>query len=80
MRIKIRSADQRLALAFPTCLLNAWFLHLVLKDKISADEEDAIDEILPMVRKELKRLKKRDRHFVLVDVVSSDGDRVKITL
>lgn len=80
MRIKIKSDEKKFVILLPNFLLNPSLVWQIIKKKIDNESRAYIRKILPKACKELRRLKRRDKHFVLVDVVSSDGDIVKITL
>lgn len=80
MRIKIKSDGKKFVILLPNFLLNPSLVWQIIKKKIDNASRAYIRKILPKACKELRRLKRRDKHFVLVDVVSSDGDIVKITL
>jgi len=80
MRIKIKSDGKKFVILLPNFLLNPSLVWQIIKKKIDNESRAYIRKILPKACKELRRLKRRDKHFVLVDVVSSDGDIVKITL
>ncbi|NCA97176.1 MAG: hypothetical protein EOM77_03230 [Bacteroidia bacterium] len=80
MRIKIKSDGRKFVILLPNFLLRPSILWSFIKDKIDKDSQAYIRKMLPKACKELRRLKRRDKHFVLVDVTSADGDIVKITL
>lgn len=61
----------------PTSLLKSKFILKNIKNHCDTDIEPFID-LLPTINKSLKDYIKKNGHFVLVDIKSSDGDTVII--
>lgn len=80
MKIKVKSDGRKFVILIPNFLLSPSLVWKIIKNKIDEGSRAYIRQMLPKACKELRRLKRRDKHFVLVDVASADGDIVKITL
>lgn len=63
----------------PTSLLKSKFIIKNIKKYGGADIEPLINS-LPTINKVLKEYIKKNGHFVLVDIKSSDGDKVFIKI
>lgn len=74
MKLKIRSESKNLTLWLPTFILKMKFLRRFVND----EKTRKFLECMPKVYKELKKYIKSQGHFVLVDVMSSDGEGVQI--
>ena len=78
MKIYIKSADGHgIKLWFPTSLLKSKFILRNIKKYGGIDIEPLMN-LLPKIYKTLKIYTKKHGHFTLVDVRSSDGDKVII--
>jgi len=84
MRIKIISRDdgKKLKFVFPMFVVKwKWIWRLGLKNsQLSETEIENIMTIVKPIYKELRRFIRHHGHFVLVDVVSSDGNIVQIII
>lgn len=86
MKIHVKDEDLSFVLILPTRVLlsktAARLVVRVLKKRISEDKErvDMLPNTLERIFAELRRVKERHRHWVLLDVTSSGGDRIKIEL
>lgn len=78
MKIHIKSNDgYGIKLWIPTSLLKSKFILRILKKHGGIDIEPLMN-LLPKINKTLKIYIKKHGHFTLVDVRSSDGDKVII--
>ena len=78
MKIHIKSNDgYGIKLWLPTSLLKSKFILKNIKKYGGIDIEPLMN-LLPKINKTLKRYIKKHGHFTLVDVRSSDGDKVII--
>ena len=82
MKIHVTGGDHDLNLTLPTrLLLNRHVVKLVCKsDKFGAKLEEIPEETLTRLLEELNRIKKKYGTWELVEVISADGEIVKITL
>lgn len=82
MKIKIRSEKRGFTLYLPI-ILCAIPLKSFLQEKISDDDDDNDDKLkisVSSITKELKKARKIFGHLKIVDIESSSGDKVEITL
>ena len=80
MKIKIKSNDGfRLNLWLPTSFLKSNFIFKMIfkKSNVAIDNHK---KTIKLAYKTLKKYKKENGHFTLLDVVSADGDIVKIRI
>lgn len=78
MRIKVKPAEGRgINLWLPTSLLKSKFIVSIIKKNIDNKTKIYLD-MIPQIYKSLKKYIKQNGHFILVDVDSSDGDKVLI--
>ena len=78
MKIYVKSSDgHRINLWFPTSLLATKWMLKYAKKYVESDVELLIDS-LPTIYKTLKKYIKKHGHFTLIDLISSDGDKVII--
>ena len=78
MKLHIKSNDgYGIKLWIPTSLLKSKFILRILKKRCEIDIEPLMN-LLPKIYKTLKIYTKKHGHFTLVDVRSSDGDKVII--
>ena len=84
MRIRIESAEKNLNIVLPTKLVfGRWGVALVntVGRKYAGENIASISpEALDVLFAELRRIKNRYGKYELVEIESSDGDKVKITL
>ncbi|MCB9498518.1 MAG: hypothetical protein H6687_01340 [Bacillales bacterium] len=84
MKIKVRSKEDNfhLKIWIPTsCIRWKWIWNVAEKhDKSSGVDYEVFKAISPKLFKELQRYIQENGHFTLVDVISSDGDIIKITI
>lgn len=82
MRIKVRGGGYRFTIPVPLFVIKFKWVRRLIKKNTQNKGVDFIDidKFIPMMYKELKNFKKHNKRFVLVDVQSSDGDKVKIIL
>lgn len=91
MRIQIKDGDRNFSLVLPTNLIfskgSAWLCRSIGMKYVARSENEAeaamfyiTDEALEGLFAELRRVKKRYGSWELVDVESSSGEKVKITL
>lgn len=84
MKIKVKSkADNfHLKIWIPTsCIRWKWIWKMAEKhDKSSGVDYEAFKEISPELYKAIQNYIQENGHFTLVDVVSSDGDIIKIII
>lgn len=91
MRIRIKDGERDFCLVLPTNLIfskgSAWLCrHIGMKYAVRSENEAEAavfyipDEALDGLFAELRRIKKRYGSWELVDVESSGGEKVKITL
>lgn len=86
MKIHVKDEDLSFVLVLPTrLLLSRTVARLVARVLIKCVSEDnvQVDTLLNTLERifaELRRVKDRHRKWVLLDVTSSDGDRIKIEL
>ena len=75
MKIQIRESGNRgFTIPLPLSLLQSRFLY-----RFSEDWKEYADYVIPIVRG-LKQFKKENGSFVLVEIYSSSGDIIKITV
>ena len=78
MTIKIKDADgSSLKFWLPNSWIKSRILGKIIK-KNYGEQSTAILNITPAIYKSLKKYIKENGHFVLVDITSSDGDKVYI--
>ena len=78
MKIYIKSNDgHNIKLWLPTSLLKSKFILNNIKKSGGTDIEPLM-KLIPIIYKTLKKYIKEHGHFTLVDVRSSDGDKVII--
>lgn len=78
MKIYVKSNDgYKINLWFPTSLFATKWMLKYAKKYVESDIELLIDS-LPAIYKTLKKYIKKYGHFTLVDLISSDGDKVII--
>ncbi len=78
MKIHIKDSNGLgFKLWLPTSLLKSWFIINKLKKYGGIDIEPLINS-LPIIYTALKEYIKKNGHFILVDIESSDGDKVFI--
>ncbi|MFA5481120.1 MAG: hypothetical protein WC282_01880 [Bacilli bacterium] len=80
MRIKIVSESKKYLFYAPTRLVDSWLSRLIIRQSKKDFDKEKLIRQLPMIRKELMILKKRVKHFTLVDIKSKEGEIVKIIL
>ena len=80
MKLHVKNSEGfGLKLWLPTALLKSKFIIKSIKKHSEADIDELLNS-LPLIYNALKEHIKKNGHFVLVDVESSDGDRVFIRL
>ena len=78
MKIHVKSSDgHKIKLWFPTSLLKSKFILNNIK-KYGGTDIEPLMESLPIIYKTLKTYIKKHGHFTLVDIRSSDGEKVII--
>ena len=78
MKIHVKSSDgHKIKLWLPTSLLKSKFILNNIK-KHGETDIDPLMNSLPIIYKTLKTYIKKHGHFTLVDIESSDGDKVFI--
>lgn len=87
MKIDIRSEEgKRIFLWFPTRLilnrLTASIIvsHINKENKNSDAPKITVRQFMPLVKEIHRQRRRRDEKWVLVDVRSADGERVRVTL
>ena len=85
MRITIKSPDKRtIKLAFPTRMIFNNFTAMIgaasIRKYVSTKEVSISSADLRRLMKEINRIKRKCPDFELVNVESSDGERVEIKL
>jgi hypothetical protein len=79
MRVKIKPAEGKITfrLWFPTSALKSKFVTKIMVKYCKGVNID-FSKLMPLLYKSLKSHIKHNGHFVLIDVVSSDGDKVVV--
>ena len=77
MKLYIKSDKFRLIMWLPTSVIKSKLLLKQIKKHAGKDNEELIDSI-PLIYSALRTYVKEHGHFTLVDVKSSDGDKVVI--
>lgn len=78
MKIVIRSEDsKKLVLRFPLVFIKS---RLFLKIISLSEEHIVVSDIIKKAYKELKKFIRENGHFVLINVISSDGTKVKVVV
>ena len=79
MRLRIKdSKGLGFILWLPTSLLKSKFIIKSIKRYGGIDDIEPFINLSPIIHKALKEYIKKNVHFVLVDIESSDGDKVSI--
>lgn len=79
MRLRIEdSKGVVFILWLPTSLLKSKFIIKSIKKYCRIDDNEAFMKSLPIIHKSLKEYIKKNGHFVLFDIESSDGDKISI--
>ena len=79
MKIHIKDSDGfGFKLWLPTSLLKSKFIIKSIKKYGRIDDNEAFMNSLPIIHKSLKEYIKKNGHFVLFDIESSDGDKISI--
>ena len=78
MRITVKENEgKEFSFLLPTSLIKSKLILKLINKYCDADSKIMID-ILPKSYKELRRYIKKYGHFVLIDVISKDGDIISI--
>ncbi|MFA5542985.1 MAG: hypothetical protein WC008_04940 [Bacilli bacterium] len=81
MKLKIRAEGVKLNLYIPFFILNnKWIIKKITKKSTKDIDFDQLKIVLPKMIKELKKFKKDNKGFVILDVVSSDNEHVVLKL
>jgi len=84
MRILIKGGERNINLMFPTCLVfnrgAAWVANTVGRHYAGDAMPDIPPEAMAAIFAELRRVKRKHGHWTLVEVKSSGGEGVTITL
>lgn len=84
MRIKIKDEDTNINLLLPTNLIfskgTVWLANHFGRKYAGDAMKDIPPEALDRLFAEFRRIKRKHKHWVLVEVESSDGDAVSIEL
>ena len=84
MRIKVKSEDTNIHLCLPTNLIfskgTVWLANHIGRKYAGNAMKDIPPESLDSLFAEFRRIKRKHKHWVLVEVASSDGDEVSIVL
>ena len=84
MRIKIKDEDTDINLLLPTNLIfskgTVWLANHFGRKYAGDAMKDIPPEALDRLFAEFRRIKRKHKHWVLVEVASSDGDEVSIAL
>lgn len=84
MRIQITGGSRDINLAFPTGLVfnrgSAWIANTVGRHYAGDAMPDIPPEAMAAILAEMRRIKKKHGHWTLVEVKSSGGEGVTITL
>lgn len=84
MRIKIKDEDTDLNLLLPTNLIfskgTVWLANHFGRKYAGDAMKDIPPEALDRLFAEFRRIKRKHKHWVLVEVESSDGDAVSVEL
>ena len=84
MRIKIKDEDTDINLLLPTNLIfskgTVWLANHFGRKYAGDALKDIPPEALDRLFAEFRRIKRKHKHWVLVEVESSDGDAVSIEL
>lgn len=87
MKIDIKSSERRrILLWFPTRLILNRLTASIFVSKINKENKESgapkitVRQFMPLVREIHRCRRRRDEKWVLVDVKSADGERVKIVL
>ncbi len=79
MKVIVRSAEDNRRIWIPNLLINAKILRFILREaKVDIDEK--LYQVLPKLCNEIKRFRRHHKRFVLVDVITSEKEHIKITL
>lgn len=79
MRIKIKENDGfGLNLWLPTSLLKSKFILSLINKHCDNENIKIYIPLIPKLYKSFKKYIKENGHFVLIDITSSDGDKVYI--
>ena len=80
MKLHIKSNEgYNIRLWLPTCLLKSKLIYKALL-KTGGNSLLPLIDLLPKYYNHLRKYIKNNGHFVLVDIISADGDNVKIKL
>ena len=80
MKIKITAENRHLTFHVP---LSYWLIKPILKIALRNDEKESIRSILPYLQDGLfiiKEYRKEYGHFVLLDIIASSGEKIKIII
>ena len=84
MRIKVKDEDTDINLLLPTNLIfskgTVWLVNHFGRKYAGDAMKDIPPESLDRLFAEFRRIKRKHKHWVLVEVASSDGDEVSIVL
>lgn len=81
MKIRVRSEDAKFTFWVPLFLLKSkWLIKKISRSKNSNIDIKKLEELLPLMIKELKKFKKHHKDFTLLNVESSDNEHVIIKL
>lgn len=83
MRIYVKSEDMKLPiiLAVPTSAIGwRWIWRVVNKHAMPEDTPAISEETAQKLAKAVKRYVRKNGHFDLVNIVSADGERVRIRI
>lgn len=81
MKLKINSDGFKFTFYMPLFLLKSRWLIKMIKKKSNSDFDiDQFKQVLPKIISELRKFKRANKNFILLDVLSSDNDHVTIKL
>lgn len=79
MKIIVKSKEDNVRVWIPTALINARTLRFILrKAEVKSDEQ--FNHVLPKLCRALKKFRRHNKRFVLVEVITKEKEHIKITL
>lgn len=79
MKIIVKSEEDNVRLWIPTALINSRTLRFILrKAEVKSDEKFYV--VLPKLCRALKKFRRHNKRFVLVEVITKEKEHIKITL
>ncbi|MDD3938130.1 MAG: hypothetical protein PHU55_00040 [Bacilli bacterium] len=79
MKILVKSKENNIRVWVPTFLINPRILRFILREaKVEFDQ--TLNDLLPKLCKAIKDFRRQHKQFLLVEVITKEAERVKITL